>query len=820
MKRPTVGLAIMFAAGIWLGAQVNWSPMWLAGGMLLFLLAWQIRPATLTILLAVACAGMFSDRIGVKNSVPEFISNLLEHRDQNATVRGVVVSEPAVNDDRQRFVLELSALNRAAMWTPATGRILVLARPPVAVRYGDELECALILRVPPAAGNPGTFDWRQWLAQQNILFTGTLGAGDRYAVVAHGRGRWMTATALRLRVRMERALRLGLVDEPKIAGALTAIVLGERQELPPETYAEFQRTGVFHVFAINGLHVGWVTAVVVLVLRLMRVPRRWTALPAIPVLVLYVIATGAHPGAVRALVMVSVWLLGRMLVRPVDLLSSVATAALAILVWNPVELFDGGFLLSFAVVIALATLTVRTTLWKHLLNPSPEEKLPAWLAWLQPDPLLPRVLVPAWRQMVTHLLAVSVVILDGSFVAWLGLVPLMAVYFHLFTPVSIVANLLVLPLLGGVVALGLTSMLAHAVWPWLTVTLNNANFFLLGIMIRGVEWLSRLPGGHWFVPPPPVWLTVGYYAVLVVWMSRQIPRHVKLWCTAGAVAVAAIVLAIQHEAVVEITVLDLRDGMAVFVNLPGTAHDFLVDGGGRWSGERIVVPFLRGQGVNQLEALVMTRGDKAHAAGLLPVLREIPIRQAIYAGSESRSEIFSDWWKAIQGRRLEIVEVHAGEDWHVTGKFRWRVLNLPTSVNSHRSDNNSLAMLLEYGPTRVLLASDIGQTMEHRLAVGKVDIRAQILVKGRHSAEPSGTDEFLDAVQPAVVIQAVGAEPSRYLEPDLRDRLRRRGTPLYRTDETGAVLIRLKTTGYEIRSWLDPQQQAAWRLLDEGRIQG
>ena len=808
MKRPAVGLALVFAGGIWLGAQVDWPPLWLASGALLLLLVWRIRPATVTVLLAVACAGMSSYRWAVSNAAPDQIANLLERREQNIALRGVIVSAPDSRDDRCSFKLELTALNRGEDWEPATGRVWMFSHQPITLRYGDEIECAAVLRVPLPAMNPGAFDWRQWLAQQNIQFTGTIRKSDSCRVLASGRGRVVTAVALRLRERFERALRLGLEDEPTVAGALAAIVIGERSEIPPDTGAAFQRTGVFHVFAINGLHVGLVTAVVMLALRLVRVPRRWAAVPAIPLLVLYVFATGAHPGAVRALVMVCVWLIGGMLVRPVDLVSSLATAAVVILVWNPVELFDGGFVLSFAMVTALATLTDKAAWWKLLLNPDPTATAPAWLGWLRPDPLLPRALVPGWRMALTRLVTWLVLLAGGSVAAWLGLVPLLAVYFHLFTPISLLANLLVIPLLGGVIALGLASVVTHAIWPWLALIFNNANFFVLGVMLRGVTWLSRWPGGHWFVQSPPIWLTVGYYAVLVMWVVPRISRRLKLWITGGALVVAVMLLIAHHEDVVEVTVLDLRDGMSVFVNLPGEHNDFLVDGGGSQSGEHMVIPFLRAQGVDELAALVLSCGNKAHAAGLTAVAREVPVRQVIHAGTAGRSKYFWDWLATVRRQRLEVVTMQAGSGWQAIDKFRWRVLNPPVGANYRLTDDNSLVLLLEYGPTRVLLASDIGESVEHQLVASNTDLHAQILVKGRHSTEPTGTDEFLDAVKPAAVVQVVNIEPSsRYIEPVLRNRLRQRQIPFYRTDETGAVTIRLRQTGYELLTCANGCQQ-------------
>ena len=126
------------------------------------------------------------------------------------------------------------------------------------LRYGDLIQFSGVLRVPETVRNPGAFDWRGWLEQRGIHFTATIRKDDALDVAAHGQGNPVIAASLRLSRYLERSLRLGLEDEPKLAGALAGMVIGERSEIPTETYKDFQRTGVFHVFAINGLHVGLV----------------------------------------------------------------------------------------------------------------------------------------------------------------------------------------------------------------------------------------------------------------------------------------------------------------------------------------------------------------------------------------------------------------------------------------------------------------------------------------------------------------------------------------------------------------------------------
>ena len=304
---------------------------------------------------------------------------------------------------------------------------------------------------------------------------------------------------------------------------------------------------------------------------------------------------------------------------------------------------------------------------------------------------------------------------------------------------------------------------------------------------------------------PPRWLVCGYYGVGIVLLSRRIPwprRRLAVAIATPAICAVAVFMAWPRDTA-EITVLDLNDGPSMFVNLPGERDDWLIDGGGDWSGRRIVLPFLRGQGVDRLGALVLTRGDEAHAAGLTAIAQEIPVAQVIESGVPSRSKFYAQWRQAVRKERIATRSVRAGAEMLVANRLKVRVLNPPSIANSDRSDDNSLVLMLEFGPTRLLLMSDAGETVENRLLRAVEDLRAQIIIKGRHGREPSCTDDFLDAVRPEMVVQTVSARPSdRYLQPELRERLQRRGVKLYRTDETGAVTIHLTRQGYTLRTWL------------------
>ncbi len=806
MKRPLTGLAVVFASGIWLESLLSLRWEWLCCGVIgllvAFFMAYRTRGSLPVLLGLVLVTGMFSYRQATTVFPPHYVTRLVAWHDQNISLRGLIVSDLAgstnhaenAQGDRQRFTLQLTAIQTATNWIQAAGRVLVFLEDRGAgamepLRYGDQIECAALMRVPTPARNPGTFDWPSYLQRRNIAFTATIRRTDLCTILAHGQGNPFIALSLRMQERFKSALRCGLENEPKLAGALAGMIIGQREAIAPDTFEDFQQTGVFHVFAINGLHVGLVTVILLVFLRLVRIPRRWCGLAGIPLLALYVFATGAHPGAVRALVMASVWLLSWMLVRPTNGLNNLAAAALVLLIWEPTQLFDGGFLLSFTVVAAIVVLTPRI-----------EERMNRLVA---PDPFLPRRFVSKWRRAAESAARYGVRLLSCSLAAWLGLVPLLAVYFHLFTPVSIVANLLVIPLLTAIISFGLTATLAHAVWPWLTLTLNNANLLLLAIMTRGVKWLSEMPFGHWFVQAPPTWLVVAYYGLGLVLLSRLIPLRWRLVTLAtGVVLGGALVAAGLCRDTVELTVLSLSDGPAIFLNAPGERNDWLIDGGGNWDGARVLPPFLRAQGVDRLGAIVLTRDVESHAGGLSAVLSEIPVAQALHADAPSRSKYGRQWLAMVNERGIPLRTLRAGDALSAGNHVRVKVLHPPRETVSTRSDENALVLAIEVGPTRVLLMSDTGETVERRLLESGTDVRAAVIVRGQNKKESCCSTEFLAAAQPEVVVLTVNTRPNnREPEPVLRERLKKHGVKLLCTDETGAVTILLTGRGYQLRTF-------------------
>ena len=828
MKRPLVGIAVVFCVGMMFG---EWVSLPLAASWILFstaLVASALLPHRRTYLVVfyvmILLGGLLAHRLANTYPQPNHLLRRLGDRPQNVVARATITAEPVrsvcrrVRGEQERdfFVARVSALDCGDDWQTATGDVVVwLDQPPEdgRLRYGDLIEFRGLFARPAVPANPGHFDWRGYLARRGVFYEARIHGAAAVTVLGHKAswwmecGMWMQRRFLDSAARGLETSRIG--DEPVIVGLLRAMLVGFRPGLTNELSEPFMRTGTLH--AVSGLHVAVIAGILVGLLRFCRVGRLGCALIALPLLLFYTIATGAPASAVRSFLMAAVVIIGWSLPRPTDLLNSLAASAIIILLCDPMQLFEAGVQLSYAAVLALVLLVPGPGFLIRVLYRRADEDPESAAIWSRfpgrfadlfvYDPYLPAKLLPAWRRAWYGVVRVVAVSFAVSAAACIGTMPLIAHYFHLFTAVNFLSNLVIVPLSTLTITTGSASFLLDLLWPPLAGVLNNANYFFMELMVGASRWFERLPLAFVYVKTPPLWLSAAFYGALglFLWAGVRKLAHRFAWLGAAALCALAIGLAARNgEPTVTLTVLDVGAGAAVFVDLPGEKHDALIDCGPAKSANFILKPFLRAQGCDSIETLILTHADANHAGAVGVVLEGFRPRR-IYDNGQSR------WTRVADGplpgfrasRLIEPATVPLGENAEL------RVLYPRGGRLAVLSDNAALVMQLRCGLHRVLLASDIGATVERELLAAKVDLRSDVLIKGLHSREDSCTDGFLDAVAPQWVIISCGAAASRLssLSPML-DRIETHGAQVLRTDLRGAVTVRMSPDDLEVKSFL------------------
>ena len=729
-RQPLTGIALSAICGILLGDFFELPIALLGTAIALTAIVNLARPMTWLTHLLVAAAFFALHLVQLHDAPGKEMSARLGERARAVSVTGTVVSEPKVSpNDFTTFLLQLDAIDLEGHREPCAATIQ--ARWKGNPKLGDEVRLAGVAERIPPSRNPGVFDLRAYLERRDVYNSVFVRYPENGAILRVGAGNPVARAASRTRDWMRATLDRGLEDSPDAAALINGMALGLRHETPNDIEDPFQQTGTLHLFAVAGLHVGIIAQLLWILASLLRLPRSAAAALIIPCLFFYSAITGFHVSSVRAATMAAFLLGGIFFDRPVLALNSLAGAALLILAFDTNQLFTSGFQLSFAVVGAI--LVWQNRIFSLLLRPAAT------------DPFLPRSLISRSRRFFEGSYRLIAGGVSVSAAAWAGSVVLIIWYFYLITPISLLANLTVVPVAFCVLAVGLMSLVAATFSPALSLVFNNANWSLAQVILGLVQVFAQLPAGHAYVERPH-------------WPS-------------GARA--------------ELTVLDAGAGAAVHLRTGGA--DWLFDTGSARDYERFLRDYLHSRGIDRLDGLMLSHGDSLHIGGAAAVLDEFRPRRLIDNGAPDRSSVHH----ALIVRRLDREIAARGYELRIGREVTARVLYPAAGFQAKAADDEALVVqLIIAAKHRVLLMSDSGLATEGALLGSPNKLQSDILIKGQHYSGESGSAAFLDAVQPQLIVATSVDFPARERIPDAwAQMVRERGIELLRQDETGAVTL-------------------------------
>src|SRR6266704_5718484 len=550
-RQPFVGLSVMAGVGIIFSEFLRPSSLVLlviaiSDAICAFVvLRWPNLIATYAI---VGCGFFLEHGFRNSNTEGQQLAVQLGNRPRVLAATGFVISEPKIAPSGfATFLLKLDSIEFEGrkQLTRATWQVRWRGNP----GFGDELRLFGIAEPIAPPRNPGEFDMRSYLARRDVLRILFVRYPEDGALAQRGGGNPILRAAQNSRAWMQNALCRGLEDAPDVRNFISGIALGLRHQTPEDIEEPFQQTGTLHLFAVAGLHVGIVARLLWILAMMARLSRKWATALIIPLLLFYAAVTGLHVSSVRAAVMSSILLGGFFFERKVFALNSLAAAAFFLLCWDTNEIFSTGFQLSFAVV---GTIILLADPLSQLLR-----------RCSAPDPFLPRRLVSGLQRMIG--VGYEWICRGGSvsLAAWLGSLPLIFWYFHLITPSSLFANLVVVPIAFFILAIALLSLVVAPIASGLSLIFNNANWTLATAVIAFIQWFAQVPGSHYYVAEPS-------------W-PKNYPRRSQCWMSARVAA----------------------------VHIRASRADWLLDCGSGRDYERVLRPYLHGAGINRITGLLL-----------------------------------------------------------------------------------------------------------------------------------------------------------------------------------------------------------------------
>ena len=803
MKHPLLGPLAAIAAGILVFRYVPFGQFEIlaaiAAFFLLGLLAqWrgaQVLAGTCC-LLGLFFAGAFDARVHLPRPPPQIDATGREI----VIIEGCVVEPPAISGERERFLLELDRHARA--------QVTLYLKPGQALpalHYGQRLELDAKVRAPRNFGNPGAFDYRRFLARQDIYWTASAAAGD--VRVLGGRcGWWFPKAMMDLRAAaLKRIERLFPGDSYK-SGMMQAILIGQSFQLEKVWTEVYRSTGTFHAIVISGTHVAVLAAFFLFLLRICFVPESIALLITVQAAWLYAIVTGWQAPCVRSAAGLTLFMIAGYFYRQRRLMNLLAAVALGFLLLDPDQLFEAsfqltflavGFLGAFAAPAIAATSGPLVQGLRELSDTGRDVQLAPRAAQFRIELrlLIETLHVPAWVVTTPARVAFFVYeIVLTSAVVQLGLALPMVVYFHRLGFSGLSANAFVVPLLGLVVPVGFLAIFTG--WGWIA---RIAGALLWAS--QKVVWFHAGLEPNWRIPTPPVWLGVALAAALLaaaIWRAR--------WAVAPVAALLVLILWHPfapdiHAGQLEMTAIDVGQGDSLLVVFPDGKR-MLVDGGGIPAfggrarsqldvGEDVVAPYLWDRGIGRVDVVAMTHAHEDHSGGLPALISDFHPREVWTGATPDSPE-----WEAVRVKAVaagaKIVPLHAPAVFTFGGATMEVLapaldyLPLDTPKN-----NDSLVMRATLGEHSFLLAGDVEQGVEREMFFANELLATDVLKVAHHGSRTSSTEEFLSAVQPAFAVISVGFENSYgHPHPTVVERLTEHHATILRTDRDGLITIR------------------------------
>lgn len=678
------------------------------------------------------------------------LPHALEKRD--ILVTGTVVDLPRAQDDSTRFDFDIASAQFDGRAVPVRGSVRLSwyasrTQPPPAIPACSTWRIRVRMKRPHGLVNPGGFDFERSALQKGVIATGYVRDDPANAMLRTG------ACVDGIRARVAASIEAALPNDAHAARLLRALSVGDERALDEHDWQVVRATGISHLIAISGFHVGLAAVFGALLVRLL-----WWVFPmlalrlarplaeaaiAFPASLAYGALAGFGLPTTRTLLMIAVVAGWRLFRRGGGFGGGFGLALAAILIVDPLSVLSAGFWLSFAGVALLAWTLARDNGWRG------------------------------------HLKEIGL----APLLMTLALLPLTVWFFGQASLVGPLANLVAVPFVSFVIVpIDLVACALLFAWPWA----GQHMLHVCAYLVDGLWWflvhLAAWRPAMQYLPEASL-LAFALACIGAVWLLA--PRGVPARAL-GAFLLLPLCwprILPPADGAFRATVIDVGQGLSVLVRT--RSHALLIDAGARYPsgfdlGEAAVVPTLHALGVAHLDGLIVSHGDNDHAGGALAV-------QAAYPGTPT-------WGGEPARGPVPMRQCHAGQQWRWDG-VDFRVLRPPAPVSLKGNDAGCVLLVTGAGG-RLLLPADTSSQVEPDIVRAFPRGAPLVLVVPHHGSKTSSSPAYLEALQPHLAIASTGyLNGYHHPAPAVVARYAGLGIPLLDTPETGAVRVAFPVDG-------------------------
>ena len=515
---------------------------------------------------------------------------------------------------------------------------------------------------------------------------------ENIKIIARNEGNFIIGKALALKNMIKMINKQSLPDPQ--AAMLNGILLGMREDIPKQIFDMFRKSGIVHILAVSGLHVGLILLMFWGFLKLCRIPRKVAAFILILLVILYCMVTGMRDPIFRTTIMALAVLTAIIIDREQNFYISMSLACLVLLLINPYSLFNAGFQLSFIATLGIICLT-----------PILKEVIP-----LERIKLKPRFLFIA--------LAVSLS-------AQISVMPIVAYHFNYLSLWSIFSNILILPIVACILALGLLASIFGIIWIKLAYIFSMPNWILLTILLRLIEFFSSIDFMYIEVPKPYIADIIGYYT-LIAFALYAIYNGMKNKKMLYVLTLVLLILFLSprlNDRSIEIVFPHSPDGDIVLIKFPcmGTGDKIMLvtsDSNKFNNVEKVIQPLLWAKHVAKIDYLFLNRVSDDHLGTVVDLSKNFAIKQVLDIAQAKNSFTYKNFLNFIEHAGLTYRNIKHEEPVFESSGISFKICN--SNLNLHIAPSNvellitpDCAHIININDRKILIYQHKPSTIKH-----------------------------------------------------------------------------------------------------------
>jgi len=558
----------------------------------------------------------------------------------------------------------------------------------------------------------------------------------------------------------------------KEAAIIKAMILGEKAGLGQEEKTLYQQGGILHILAISGLHISIISFSLEKLLKILKMKKIFKNLFIVSFLSIYCVLTGFGVSTIRAVIMISVILLGEVLLREHDFCSSLSFAALLILLWQPLFLWDAGFQLSFTAILGLIFIS---PLFKRLY-------------------FLPK--------SIRNLLSAS---LGAGFAT----LPIVAYHFYYISTIAFLLNIIVVPLAIFLVAFGFLAGLVGLFWIDGAAFIMGIVHYILSFYEYMLHLFLKIPYAYIITGRFSPWQMIFYYLSLFIpvgyiRLKRKNKLNKKLWIYSFIFTTFVWLFLFIKPDSFHIVFLDVGQGDSIAIHTKSKKH-VLIDGGEKDS-SKVLLPYLRYKGIECLDAVFLTHPDKDHLGGLVGLLKSIKIKKIYVTVKDIGSdELYRDFIIQANHSGIPCHLLKQGDKINFDELVFYCLYPENNEIYLENGWNRaSMTLKMVYKEQSFLFTGDIEKEEEEKMTHQYKPMDVDFLKVPHHGSKTSSTMEFIEWCNPEYAVISCGKN-NRYGHPheEVLKRYADKNVKVINTADSGAITIYSDGKKFSIHTMLD-----------------